>query len=243
MNLSLFIRRIRVISTPFRNFSWKSRLSREPEIRERKIEALNKRYLLRRLDELDGPEPSAPGYAAIASVKEVVEKRLSQITDRVEELSNVVSIDREDLAESMVGKELKLRDVALSISLPNRRSAIIVVKDRGNTERVLKVLKRANPNLIVSLMDRERIEVKLPKDSAELREARGEAIDEILARFRKELKKLELQAYDEIKKLRFNDRDTLVLRENARAIFSAAEQTLDNLLHAAMEDLGIDFRS
>ena len=235
-----------VVGQPYRvfqrNFSWKSRLNRDPEMRQRKLEILNKRYLLRRLDALEDVDVVVPSDSVVNRCKDLVEKKMASVSDRVCKQANISSIDGEELRVLNVGSGMTLKEWTLSISQPSPRSAIIVVKDRGNTERLFKHLKRAFPNMFVTLMDRERVELRLPQITNDLREKRGEVVDKLISDSRKELKKLELQTYDELKRMSLADRQLHDARERTRSVFQAAEENLNTVLKTAMDDLGIDFR-
>ena len=224
-----------------RLFSWKSRLNRDPELRERKKESLKKRYLLRRLEPLDIESSDAPGSSYASKTRELLEQRMAGYVNRVSKLANVTSVDRSEIESISMGNERSLKDLLQSVSHPNPRSAIVVVKDRGNTERVLKVLKREFPNLLVSLMDRERVEVRQPQLTDELREERGRMIDSFLSSTRKELKKLELVSYEELKKSSLREKDIQEIRFQIRQLFSVAESELDSIMRTAMDELDIDF--
>jgi ribosome recycling factor len=217
-------------------------MKRDPELQERKVELLNKRFGLRKMEELKEVSSSIPGESMIERIKDLVETRTNQISQRVSKLSNVTDLDRGMIEDTEIGKGIKMKVLALSISQPNSRTVIVVVKDRGNTERLYKALKREYPNHRVSLMDRERIELTLPGLTDEVREGRGEQVDAVISAGRKELKKLELEMYDEIKKLNLPEKEVIILRTTVRDIFEKAEQDLEWLFKSAMDDLDLDFR-
>jgi hypothetical protein len=217
-------------------------LDRDPEARARKAESLKKRYLLRRIDPIDDDGLPSSGGEMYRRTRSSVERKLGEVSDSVAKLANVLSIERDVLGEIRVGNNLFLKDLIHSIQSSSPQSSVIVVRDRGNTERLLKVLRRELPQLKVRLMDRERIELLVPAVTPELREERGEKIDRLITTAKKELKKLELQAYDELKKSGLSDRDILTAREAIRGIFTPAENALDSSLETAMEKLDIDFR-
>ena len=224
-----------------RQFSWKSRLNRDPDLRQRKQEALNKRYTLRRLGELEEDvKGSEPHGTLITRFRDQVDAKLSTASSRISKFSNIEFIDKADLHGAKVGETIPLADLVASISTPNPRCAVIVVKDRGNTERVLKALKRELPHLQVSIMDRERIEVRLPKATAELREDRGRVIDGIAQQAKKDLKKLELQTYDVIKKQSITKAEMLAIRDQVEKEFSSASKKLDAAVDEATEALGLE---
>jgi ribosome recycling factor len=226
---------------PSRGFSWKSRLNRDPELRQRKLEILNKRYLLRRLDALENEDHATSGGVIVQQTRDLVEQKLTTLSNRVSKLANLSSIDKEELEEVDCGGGTSLKTLTISVSQSSPRSAIIIVKDKGNTERLFKQLKREFPNLTVTMMDRERIALRVPTITEDLRERRGEMVDKLITDSRKELKKLELQTYNEIKK-QMSDRELLAIRERIRSVFDAAEKDLDSTLKTAMDELEIDFR-
>jgi hypothetical protein len=216
-------------------------MNRDPDLRVKKQESLNKRYLLRRLDSLETELIDFPGESCVSRTRELVEQRMATFANRVGKLANVSSIERSEVEATPLGNSQSLRELILSISQPSPRSAIIVVKDRGNTERVFKILKREFPNLSVSLMDRERVELRQPTITDAIREERGGMVDNLISAARKELKKLELQSYDELKKSSLSDRDLQTSRSLVKQIFAAADSDLEAMMKTAMDELEIDF--
>lgn len=217
-------------------------MKRDPELRERRVELLKKRFGLRKMEELKEASSSIPGESMIERINDLVENRTMQISQRVSKLSNVTDLDRGIIENIEIGKGVHMKVLALSISQPNSRTVVVVVKDKGNTERLHKALKREYPNLRVSLMDRERIELTLPVLTDEAREGRGEQVDAVISAGRKELKKLELQTYDEIKKLNLPEKEVIILRTTVRDMFEKAEKDLERVFESAMDDLNLDFR-
>lgn len=224
-----------------RRFSWKSRISRDPELRQKKLESLNKRYTLRRIGELEDTEAvPVPGSQMLSTISESLDQRLSAISIHTERLCQIHSVEKSDLESTRVGDTIPLISLSSAITQPNPRSAVVVVKDKGNTERVFKALKRSFPSLIVSIMDRERVEVKLPRITEEFRIDRGNQVAKFIEENRKALKKLELQTYDQIKKGSYSSSDVLSLRTKVRESFASAETTLDGIEKDALDSLGLE---
>ena len=243
MSLLIQFRRVVLsVPSPFsRLFSWKSRQNRDPEARIRKQESLNKRYTLRRLGELpDEAGESTSSTAVVARARDQAMRKVNSTLTRVLRLSNVSSIDKAEVYACKVGESVSLSDLVASISTPSPRSAIVVVKDRGNTERVFKALKREFSSLQVSLMDRDRVELKLPEITDSLRENRGQLIDALVDQTKKELKKLELQVYADIKQRQLTQSEVMALRVELGDVFLSALSQLEKSLNSALDDLGLD---
>jgi len=224
-----------------RRFSWKSRISRDPELRQKKLESLKKRYTLRRIGVLQETEAApVPGSKMLSTISESLDQRLSAISIQTERLCQIHSVEKSDLESTRVGDTIPLFALTSAITQPNPRSAVVVVKDKGNTERVFKALKRSFPSLIVSIMDRERVEVKLPRITEELRLYRGNQVAKLIEETRKTLKNLELQSYDQIKKGSYSSSDALSLRTKLRESFASAEKTLEQMEEKALDSLGLE---
>ena len=139
----------RLTSSEFRSFSWVSKLGKDPELRLKKIEALNRRYALRRLGELPDDETKLLfGEPVFSHCRKEVKNRIEVLTRRLRRLSNIKCVDREDLEQTSVGNTNCVREYVSTIMEPNPRCAIIVMKDKGNTERIFKSIKAKHPNQI-----------------------------------------------------------------------------------------------
>ena len=207
----------------------------------RKLESLKRRFTLRKIGELDDPEVAAfPGSSILDRVRDGIQRRLNSLDGRTHSLANLVAIDVRLLEETPMGQSLSLRQLALSVSTPNPRTAVIVVKDRGNTERVYKATKREHPNLVVTLMDRDRVEAKLPTVTDDLRIQRGELVHKLVHDANKALKKSELQAYNEIKALSLPAPSMNEVREAVRAEFLHAAEYIETLQAHALDELGLE---
>ena len=176
------------LTTFSRDFSWKSRLNRDPELRQRKLESLNKRYILRRFDKLDFDEQSQSSVI-FSHVQDSISSTLSKADVRLSKLTNIFSFEQSQLEGLLVGKTY-LHQLA-HVTLPSSRSATIVVPDRGNIERVMKAVKIAFPYCQSSIIDRERISLKIARVSPEVREDRGKLVQKHINEVKKDLKKLE----------------------------------------------------
>ena len=163
-------------------------MNRDPELRQRKLESLNKRYIMRRFDELD-PEKHNQPSVIISRVIELIAISLSKAEDRVSKLTNIFSLEQSQLESLLVGKTpvYKLARVFLT----GTRGATLVLVDRGNIDRVLKAVKNAFPYCQCTIIDRERIELRISRVSPELREERGKLVQKAVNDTRKDLKKLE----------------------------------------------------
>lgn len=224
-----------------RSFSWKSRLGKDPELRRLKQESLNKRYAFRRFGELENSQSDDKADTNwVSSLRESVLVRYTEAFVTIKQLANISSLRREDVLESSVSDSIALKQLALSVSLPNPRTAIVVVKDRGNTERVLKSLKRSFPNWIVTLMDRERVEIKLPKLTEGLRVSRGQGIGRRVDELKKDLKRSELRAYERIRKSCLSPQDATILKEQVKAMFGDIESQLNVLSKDLIDSLGLE---
>jgi ribosome recycling factor len=223
-----------------RLFSWKSRLNRDPELRQKKLESLNKRYTLRRLDVLDGQSIyPQDGSEFFPRVQRSIETILARADSRMSKISNIDELDREEMENIGVGST-PLQAIA-SIHMSGPRSCTVAVRDRGNIDRVFKALKHAFPHCMCSILGRERVEVKIPPITAELREARGEVAEKCIDEIKKELKKSELLVYREIKTTFHGPSHvTAALVERIKAEFSTANQLVDESLTAAIEKLGLE---
>lgn len=226
-----------------RSFSWKSRLKKDPDLRLKKLEALNRRYSLRRLGELPDETPKLLlGEPVLSQCRREVKKRIEVVTHRLKRFSNLSTVDRVDLEETSMGEAHQVRDYIISIQQPNPRTAVVVVKDRGNTERILKSLKSKHPNFLVTLMDRERIQVALPRITKEFRELRGKHVNDEITKAKKELRKLELQSFRDLEKMTLNRFEFLQWRERVAIEIKNTEPILETLLADALENLELEIR-
>ena len=222
-----------------RLFSWKSRLGRDPEERQRKLESLAKRYTLRRIDALEDESTSLSESSRFHKrAQDTIATILFRGESRVSKLTNIDELDKNELENVPVGT-VPLSNIA-TISLEGSKRSVIVVMDRGNIDRVYKSLKHAFPHCTCTILGRERVEVKIPPITAELREKRGEMISKSIDEFRKELKKSELLFYKEIKAAQTGGKSQVNSLEKIKAEFSMANKLLDECLDAAIDKLGLE---
>lgn len=223
-----------------RLFSWKSRLNRDPELRQKKLESLKKRYTLRRLDILDEPtEYPKDGSEYFSRAQVSIEAILAKADSRMNKISNIEELDREELEKLAVGST-PLQALA-SLHMSGSKACIVAVRDRGNIDRVHKALKHAFPHCTCSILGRERVEVRIPPITAELRESRGQLAERCVEEIKKELKKAELILYKEIKATsNAPSHITAALVERIKAEFSKANQLIDETLISAIEKLGLE---
>ena len=223
-----------------RFFSWKSRLNRDPEIRQRKLESLSKRYTLRRIDVLDEVSAvSSDAVTVMSKVQENIGKILSRADSQINKISNIDAIDREELLQIPVGT-VPL-DTLATITMSGDKSATVVVNDRGNIDRVFKALKHAFSHCTCTILGRERVEVKIPLITPELREKRGDQVEKCVENTRKELKKAELLFYKEIKNTQKGpSHETTSLVERIKTEFFTANKLLDDAMDAAIYKLGLE---
>lgn len=225
---------------PVRFFSWKSRLNRDPEIRQRKLESLNKRYTLRRIDALDDDSSLSSDTATVMNkVHESIGKILSRADSQINKISNIDAIDKEELLQIPVGT-VPLGTLA-TITMSGVKSATVVVNDRGNIDRVFKALKHAFSHCSCTILGRERVEVKIPLITPELRETRGAQVAKCVENTRKELKKAELLFYKEIKNTQKGpSHEVTSLVERIKTEVSTANKLLDDAMDAAIDKLGLE---
>ena len=232
--------RLRLFFQATRCFSWKSRLNRDPELRQKKLESLNKRYTLRRIDVLDGEgESASSGGQVLQQTHEKIATILSRADTRINKITNIEAIDRDEVEKTLVGTT-PLGSIA-SVSMTGSKAATVVVHDRGNIDRVLKALKHAFSHCTCTILGRERVEVKIPRITPEIREKRGVLVSKCVDESRKELKKAELILYKEIKTSHKGpSHATASLVERIKTEFSTANKLLDETFDAAIDKLGLE---
>lgn len=226
-----------------RVFSWFSRLNKNPEDRVRKVEALNRRYTLRRLGKLPDESPKLlPGETVFLKCHEDIRKRLEDLKARIGRLANISSVPRSDLEETIVGENHHVKDYVRTTLQPNPRTAILVVREKGYTELVLKSLKAKHGNYLFSIMDRERIQVSLPRITDEFRKFRGKLVDKEAAKVKKELEKLELQCVQDLESSATKSPEWFRWKERIEIEIKNAQLIVQSLLENALEilDLEID---
>ena len=174
----------------FRSFSWKSRQNRDPDLRLRKKELLDKRYTFRRIGVLD----ESGLVNDVSEAERFIEKVLLEFANEISMLKNVSSVDRTSIETIMIGK-VPLSSFAL-VSQQNPRTVVIVPKQVGNLDLVLKNVRRVlHPSWEAHMLDRDRIEVNLvPNRSA------VQHISHLCNETLKKLKKYELETYAELRK-------------------------------------------
>ena len=222
-----------------RLFSWKSRLGRDPEERQRKLESLAKRYTLRRIDALEDESTSLSESSRFHKrAQDTIATILFRGESRVSKLTNIDELDKNELENVPVGT-VPLSNIA-TISLEGSKRSVIVVMDRGNIDRVYKSLKHAFPHCTCTILGRERVEVKISPTTAELREKRGAMVSKSIDEIRKELKKSELLFYKEIKAAQTGGSSQVTSLEKIKAEFSIANKLLDVCLDDAIDKLGLE---
>ena len=228
-----------IFSHKIRGFSWKSRLNRDPEERQKKLESLSKRYTLRRIDVLDESPAPQTDSTTLHKVRDNIANILSRVDSRITKISNIEALDREELLQTPIGT-IPLAALA-SVTMSGPKSATVVAHDRGNIDRIFKALKHAFAHCSCSILGRERVEVKIPRITPEVRELRGAQVSKLIDESRKELKKAELLVYKEIKASQKGPTHaTTSLVERVKVEFSTATKLLDDALVAAIDKLGLE---
>jgi ribosome recycling factor len=217
-----------------RFFSWKSRLNRDPELRQRKIESLNRRYALRRIDILETSSDTQQGQL-FSRMQDSIASILGRTESRIEKLVSIESLDKSAIELLNVGTEPLER--LGSVRMTGLKHATVFVNDRGNIDRVYKTIKAAYPFCMCTIIDRDRIELKIPRLTGEFRLSRGEEVTHSVKEARKQIKKLELSIACELKKNHSKDHEII---DKVKQEFEAANKLLDDAETHAIDKLGLE---
>jgi len=117
-----------------------------------------------------------------------------------------------------------------NVRLSGPRLATIFLNDRGYIDRVFKSVKAGYPFCICTIIDRERVEIKIPRISEDFRVVRAEQVAKTIRDTRKELKKFDLSVRKDFKEI--DDR--------VKGEFQAANALLDDAEIDAIDRLGLE---
>jgi hypothetical protein len=206
------------------NFSWKSRLGRDPELRQRKIEKLNQRYTLRRFDELEEPTDasSIPGPADSSAETHVVSQSVSASVQKVsDEISRILGPRQltRDLFDNMRVGTIPLHQFA-TFTVFSEYEAVVVARDKGNIDMLFKSLRTQLSTCSATILGRERVEVRLRELTGKEIDGRRTAIYSVIDSALKALKRLELKTTEK--------------GPDVRRIFSNAEVQMKGIRDEAM---------
>lgn len=219
------------------SFSWKSRQKRDPDLRAEKLKVLEKRYTLRRIGELkDSDELRRPVLQHLEEVSVSIRRTTDELRSRIQPLISIESLNPAVLGNTQVGS-LTLGKLAMILQ-PNPRTLVLVARDRGSVDLILKTARRANPICSVSILDRERVEVKLPPLTDELKLKLGSDVERLCKECTKQLKKTELLKYKELVGL--SKAEIEGVRWSVKLEFEKAEKAVESILKTAIDELGLE---
>lgn len=174
--------------TPF-VLSWKSRLGRDPELRQKKLEKLNKRYTLRRFDELDDVLDVPTGVPHASEITPVIHSTLDKLSSDLERIVGPSTLAKDMICDTKVGGA-SLRQLATT-TMNSPYTATIVPYDRGNLDMVFKAVRIHFPTCTATILGRDRIELRLKELTSKEVESRESEIANLISNAEKQLKKLE----------------------------------------------------